>query len=87
MAIGGDGTLLFRIGAASRDFFNGQAEAFTWNINEKDRRMKAQQVLGVSSLGGDNVRVVVAGGNGNQCTLDANIYDIYKTNAGWWDCL
>lgn len=87
VAIGGDGVLLFRIGPASRDFLNRQADAFTWNPNEKDRRMKAQRVVGVSPLSGDAVRVSVIAGNGSQCTLDANISDIYRSNASWWDCL
>lgn len=88
IVVGGDGTLLYRVGPPSRMFFpdNGSAGWFTWNSGEKESRMKASKVVSVMGNRSGDLRIVVAGGDGRQCTLDSSPQLLGRTSYRDWDC-
>jgi hypothetical protein len=96
VVVGGDGTLLYRLGQLSRAFFNGtqsgwlsspSAGWFTWRKTEKDHRMKVNSISSLSRLGNGDLRIVVVGGDGRQCTLDSSPRLLSQSDYRFWDCI
>ncbi|MBW4445443.1 MAG: hypothetical protein KME38_00825 [Spirirestis rafaelensis WJT71-NPBG6] len=92
VVVGGDGTLLYRVGNASRSssfFLSGYAGSFRWGQpgQHRDGLMRAKAVDSVTPVGSNAVRISIIGGNGARCTLDAGIYDLDKADWRSWDCL
>lgn len=87
VAVGGDGTLLYRVGPLTREFLNGSAGWFTWVKSEKEPRMRAQAVRSLSTLRNGDLRIVVVGGDGRECTLDSAPRRLSQTLRENWDCL
>lgn len=88
IVVGGDGTLLYRVGPPSRMFFpnNGTAGWFNWNSSEKEPRMMASKVISVIWKSSTDLRIVVAGGDGRQCRLDSPPQLLGRTSYRDWEC-